>query len=182
MTSAGHWDRLPLGSCRDNLVQNLDFWHVYQKTSGSWEALISDILPRDSEKWVDALFIHTYREESCNIERKGLLPTELSLRVKRMDMHTYIIDNYNAPVSIIDLVSHTSYVVCVNFLHKWRDLQFKIDSGRQIFWETFHGDFIYSQSFCWEGIAEEILFEFYFDVWPWLRTLALRLISQHTTP
>ena len=30
----------------------------------------------------------------------------------------------------IDLVSHTIYVVCVNFIHKWWDLQFKVDSER----------------------------------------------------
>ena len=61
---------------------------------------------------------------------------------------TYIIGHYNPSVRIIDLVSHTTYVVCVNFIHKWRDLQFKVDSERQIFWETFHSNFIYSQSFC----------------------------------
>ena len=62
---------------------------------------------------------------------------------------TYIIGHYNPSVRIIDLVSHTTYVVCVNFLHKWRDLQFKVDSERQIFfWETFHGNFTYFQSFC----------------------------------
>ena len=32
---------------------------------------------------------------------------------------------YNPSVRIIDLVSHTTYIVCVNFIHKWRDLQFK---------------------------------------------------------
>ena len=32
--------------------------------------------------------------------------------------------------------------MCVNFIHKWRDLQFKVDSERQIFWETFRGNFI----------------------------------------
>ena len=63
-------------------------------------------------------------------------------------IHTYIIGHYNPSVRIIDLVSHTTYVVCVNFIHKLRDLQFKVDSERQIFWETFHGNFIYSQSFC----------------------------------
>ena len=29
---------------------------------------------------------------------------------------------------IIDLVSHTTYVVCVNFVHMWRNPQFKVDS------------------------------------------------------
>ena len=36
-------------------------------------------------------------------------------------------------VKIIDLVSHTTYVVFVSFIHKWWDQQFKIDSDRQIF-------------------------------------------------
>ena len=35
----------------------------------------------------------------------------------------------------MDLVSHTTYVVSVNFIHEWRDLQLKIDSERQIFLE-----------------------------------------------
>ena len=59
-------------------------------------------------------------------------------------IHTYIIGHYNPPVTIIDLVSHTTYVVCVNFIHKWRDLQFKVDSERQIFWETFYGNFLFT--------------------------------------
>ena len=63
--------------------------------------------------------------------------------------HTYIFGHYNPSVRIIDLVFHTTYVVCVNFIHKWRNLQFKVDSERQIFRETFSWQvFIYSQSFC----------------------------------
>ena len=49
------------------------------------------------------------------------------------DIHTYIIGHYSHSVRIIDLVSHTTYVVCVNFIYKWRALQFKVDSERQIF-------------------------------------------------
>ena len=45
-------------------------------------------------------------------------------------IHSYIIGHYNPSVRIIDPVSHTTYVVCI------------------IFWETFHGNSIYSQSFC----------------------------------
>ena len=37
-------------------------------------------------------------------------------------IHTYIIGHYNPSVRIIDLVSYTTYVVCVNFIHKWRNL------------------------------------------------------------
>ena len=33
----------------------------------------------------------------------------------RYCIHTYIIGHYNSSVRIIDLVSHTTYVVCVNF-------------------------------------------------------------------
>ena len=79
--------------------------------------------------------------------------------------------HYNPSVRIIDLVSYTTYVVCVNFIHKWRDLQFKVDSEQQI-WETFHGNFIYFSEFlpeiCWEEIAEEILFVVRLGLEPWL--------------
>ena len=98
---------------------------------------------------------------------------------------SYIIGHYNPSVRITGLVSHTTYVVCVNFIHKWRDLQFKIDSERKIFWETFLWQFYLLSEFlpeiCWEQIAQEILFVFRFDVWPGTLTLAFRLISQHTS-
>ena len=68
------------------------------------------------------------------------------LTARMVFLHVYNI-HYSPSVRIIDLVSHTIYVVCVNFIHKWRDLHFKVDSERQIFWETFNGNFIYSQSF-----------------------------------
>ena len=79
-------------------------------------------------------------------------------------IHTYIIGHYNPSVRIIDLVSHTTYVMRVNFIYKWRYLQFKVGSERQIFWETFNGNFILLSEFlpeiCWKEIAEEILFVF----------------------
>ena len=91
--------------------------------------------------------------------------------------HTYIIGHYIPSVMIIDLASHTTYVLCVNFMHKWQDLQFKVDSERLVFWEAFPWQFLlYSQSYC-----QKILYVFCFDVWPGIWTLALRLISQHTT-
>ena len=46
--------------------------------------------------------------------------------------YIYIIGQYNPSVRFIDLVSHTTYVVFVNFIHKWR---FKVDSELQIFSE-----------------------------------------------
>ena len=51
-----------------------------------------------------------------------------------------IFGHYNPSVRIINLGSHTTYVVFVNFIHKWRDLKFKVDFERQIFWETFQGN------------------------------------------
>ena len=59
---------------------------------------------------------------------------------------TYVIGYYNPSVRIIDLVSHATYVACIKFIHKWRDLQFKVLSERQIFLKTFRGNFIYSQN------------------------------------
>ena len=48
-------------------------------------------------------------------------------------IHTYIIAHYNPSVRIINQVSHKTYVMLVNFISKWPDLQFKVDSERQIF-------------------------------------------------
>ena len=54
---------------------------------------------------------------------------------------TYIIGPYNSSVRIIVLVSHTTYVLCFNFIHKWRDLKFKIDSEPEIFLKNFSWQF-----------------------------------------
>ena len=80
-------------------------------------------------------------------------------------------------VRIIGVVSHTNYVVCVIFIYKRLDLQFKVDSERKIF-------LIYSQSF-WQKSTErkspkKYFFVFCCDVWPGARTLTLHLISQRT--
>ena len=40
-------------------------------------------------------------------------------------------------VRIINLVSKTTYVMCVNFIHKRQDLQFQFDSEPQIFLKNF---------------------------------------------
>ena len=57
------------------------------------------------------------------------------------DIHAYIIGHYNSSARIIDLVSRTTYVMCINFI------QFKVDSERQIFEKLFMPVFIYSQGF-----------------------------------
>ena len=76
-------------------------------------------------------------------------------------IHTYIIGHYKPSVKTIDLVYHTTYVVCVHFKHKWRD-------RLPIFRETFSlgvkllSDFL--PEICWEEIAEEIFF-FHISLW-----------------
>ena len=60
-------------------------------------------------------------------------------------LHTYI-HNWQLQPFTQDygLASHTTYIVCVNFIHEWRLLQFNVDSERQISEKLFHGRFIYS--------------------------------------
>ena len=65
-------------------------------------------------------------------------------------LHTYI-HNWS--------LQPTTYVVCVTFIHKWRDLQFKADSERQIFEEL--------PEICWKKVAEEIFVHISF-CWRWL--------------
>ena len=96
-----------------------------------------------------------------------------------MYIHTYIIGHYNPSVRIIELASHTTYVVYVNFIHKWRDLEFKVDSEQQIFLilltlRAFARNLL-------RGNRRRNTFVFCFDVWPGTRTLAFRLISQHSS-
>ena len=38
----------------------------------------------------------------------------------------------NLSVRIVNLVFHTTYVVCVNFMREWQYLQFKVDPKRQM--------------------------------------------------
>ena len=66
-----------------------------------------------------------------------------------MHIHTYI---HNWPLQPFSqdygLASYITQVVCVTFICEWWDLQFNVDSKRQIFEKLFHGRFIYSPSFC----------------------------------
>ena len=41
------------------------------------------------------------------------------------------------------LYHYTTYVENVHFIHEWWDLQLKVDSKREIFWETFHGNLMF---------------------------------------
>ena len=81
------------------------------------------------------------------------------------------------------LASHTTHVVCVNFIREWwtlncGSLQFNVDSERRSFKKLFHGRFIYSQSFwqkCVEKKSPKKYFSYFiFDDWPviWTQTFA----------
>ena len=48
-----------------------------------------------------------------------------------------IIGHYIPSVRIIDLVSHTTYVVCINFIHTWRDYCLKSTPNDRFFEKLF---------------------------------------------
>ena len=71
-------------------------------------------------------------------------------------LHIHIIGRYNPSVSIIDLVSHSVYVVCANFIHKWRGPKKRIKLF--FFLGTFNGNYIYSRSFCQKSPKKYFLY------------------------
>ena len=99
------------------------------------------------------------------------------LNTRNWSLQPFSLDYYPA--------SFTIYLVCVHFIHEWRDLQFKVDSERQIIWETLHDNSIYSQSFCQKSAEgkwpKKYFFIFWFDIGLGVWTVASSLISQHTT-
>ena len=100
-------------------------------------------------------------------------------------IHNYIIGHYNPSVRIIDLVSQTTYVVCVNFIHKWRDLQFKVATERQIRVRNFSWQLLFTLRVfarnLQSGSGRRNTFCILFNVRPGARTLALGLIREQTT-
>ena len=76
--------------------------------------------------------------------------------IKKLNItYIYTIGHYNPSVRIIDLVSHTTYVVCVNFIHELRDLQFKIDSEEQISEKLFIAILFYLRIFV-KNLSQQI--------------------------
>ena len=57
-----------------------------------------------------------------NVRKLNILSTyktqNKKIRNLLSNIHTYIIGHYKPSVRIIDLVTHTTYIVCVNFIHK----------------------------------------------------------------
>ena len=80
-------------------------------------------------------------------------------------LHVYI-HNWPLQTFIQDygLASHSTYVVCVNFIHEQRVLQLNVDSERKIIEKLFHGRFITLKclpEICLDKIAEEIFFLYF---------------------
>ena len=71
--------------------------------------------------------------------------------------------------------------MCVYFVRDWRNLQFNVDSERQVLEKFFHGTFIYSQSFCrnlLSGSRRKNIFHISFLMtYLWYEPSLLRLIS-----
>ena len=84
--------------------------------------------------------------------------------IAKLYLHTYIIGHCNPSVRIIDLVFHTTYVVCFTFIHKWRDLLFKVESERQFLEKLFMAILFTLRIFARNLLRE--LFVFCFLVWP----------------
>ena len=98
----------------------------------------------------DARYLHTKVQnlQGCVV---CVCDIQMNFQILKLHMFLYLhIHNWSLhPFSQdYELSSHTTYVVCVNLIHSQRDLQFKVESERQIFWETFHAKFIYSPNFC----------------------------------
>ena len=78
-------------------------------------------------------------------------------------VHTYI---HSWPLQSFsldyNLVSHTTYVVCVNFVYEARNLHFEVDYKRQIFFEKSYlscmAIIFPLQSFCQKKVAGEIFY------------------------
>ena len=47
----------------------------------------------------------------------------------------YIISYYSSSSRITTQVLTPTYVECVNFIHEWQDIQFIVDSEKQVFEE-----------------------------------------------
>ena len=78
-------------------------------------------------------------------------------------IHTYLHNWSLQPFSqVYDQASHITYVVCVNFIYEWRNLQFKVDTEQQIIEKLFNRNFLYSQrNLLRESWARNILIFFF---------------------
>ena len=78
------------------------------------------------------------------------------------------------------LASHITYVVWVILIYKWRDLQFKVDSGQQIFKKLLMAILftlrLFARNLLRGNRTMKYFLYFFFNVRPGARTRALRLM------
>ena len=89
----------------------------------------------------------------------------VSIKVERIIvcMMTYIIGHYSPSVQgYWQRFLHHYYDVGINFIHKWRDLLYKIDTERQIFLKNFSWQFYLLLECLPEEITEKIYFLSFF--------------------
>ena len=92
--------------------------------------------------------------------------------------HTYVIGYYSSSVRITDLVSYTTYVVCINFISGGA-YSLKSTPNDRFFEKLFMAMFfIYSQSFCQKSVVMKSPKK-YFLYFVLMSGLGLEL-SQHT--
>ena len=101
-------------------------------------------------------------------------------------IHTYI---HNWPLQHFSqdfgLASHTTHVVCVNFISEWRDLQFNVDSERHFLRNFFMAGLFTLRVFArnlLRGSRRRNIFHISFLMTDLgYEPMLLRLISRHTT-
>ena len=82
-----------------------------------WPPRSCDLTPLDYYLWVvikDKCYAD--KPETIDILKASILEAIGEIQLHTID--TYIIGHYNPSVRIFNLVSHTTYVVCVNFMHE----------------------------------------------------------------
>ena len=99
------------------------------------------------------------------------------LQIRLKPMHTYLIMHYQPSVRIMSLVSYTTYVACINFIHEWRTIDFLSNFSWQFY--------LLLQSFCQKSVERQwpkksfFILRYVRYVWPRVWIVASRLICQH---
>ena len=96
---------------------------------------IKSIVP-NGPAWLDGQLqmgdVLVYVNDTCVL---GFTHHEMvSIFIFRRYIHNWSLQSLSQDYS---LASHTTYVVCIHFIPEWRDLQFNVDSERQIFEKLF---------------------------------------------
>ena len=113
--------------------------------------------------------------ELDKLQKQACIGITVTMKVCPLTIHTFIIGHYNPSVRIKAQLL-TPLMQCVNFIRKRRELQFNVDSERQISEKVFHGRFISSQNFCQKSAerksTKKYFSYFIFDDSPRIRTQA----------